>query len=78
MGRPIITTDAPGCRETVMDGKNGFLVSTKNVKSLVDAMEKFINEPTLIKKMGMKSRQIVEGKYDVHKINAVIMKTMGL
>lgn len=78
MGRPIITTDAPGCRETVMDGKNGFLVSTKNVKSLVDAMEKFINEPTLIKKMGMKSRQIVEGKYDVHKVNAVIMKTMGL
>ena len=42
MGRPIITTDAPGCRETVVDGHNGFLVPIKSVEALVQAMLKFV------------------------------------
>lgn len=42
MGRPIITTDAPGCRETVDDSVNGFLVPIKKVDELADAMEKFL------------------------------------
>jgi len=42
MGKPIITTDAPGCREVVEDGKNGFLVPVKDVEALTNAMIKFI------------------------------------
>ncbi len=78
MGRPIITTDAPGCRETVRQGENGFLVPTKNVDALADAMQHFINKPDDIKRMGLKSREIAVEKFDVHKINAHILKTMGL
>lgn len=78
MGRPIITTDAPGCRETVIDGENGFLVPVKSVDALVEAMERFINEPDLAARMGKRSREIAEEKYDVHKVNAVMIREMGL
>ena len=78
MGRPIITTDAPGCRETVVDGENGFLVPVKSVDALVAAMERFIKEPDLAARMGKRSRQIAEEKYDVHKVNAVMIREMGL
>jgi glycosyltransferase involved in cell wall biosynthesis len=78
MGRPIVTTDAPGCRETVVDGDNGFLVPIRDSPALAAAMEKFLVDPGLIVKMGKRSREIAEEKYDVRKVNAVIMKTMGL
>lgn len=78
MGRPIITTDAPGCRETVIDGDNGFLVPVKSVDGLVEAMEKFISQPDLIEQMGKRSRVIAEEKYDVHKVNAFMLKEMGV
>jgi glycosyltransferase involved in cell wall biosynthesis len=64
MGRPIITTDAPGCRETVIDGKNGYLVPVKSSVALADAMRKFIENPEHIAIMGAVSRQIAEDKYD--------------
>lgn len=78
MGRAIITTDAPGCRETVIDGENGFLVPVKSVDALVTAMERFIIEPDLAVRMGERSRQIAEEKYDVHKVNAVMIREMRL
>ncbi|MGY0652472.1 glycosyltransferase family 4 protein [Luteimonas sp. A537] len=78
MGRPIITTDAPGCRETVIDGDNGFLVPVQSVDALVEAMLKFIEDPTLAHRMGRRSRQIAEDKYDVHKVNAVMLREMGI
>ena len=78
MGRAIITTDAPGCRETVVDGDNGFLVEVKSVDSLVDAMQKFIHQPELIEKMGNRSREIALNKYDVHQVNTHMMQEMGL
>ena len=78
MGRPVITTDVPGCRETVVDGVNGYLVPVKNVEKLVDAMEKFILYTELIAKMGVESRGIVEDKYDLRKVNKVILGAMGI
>lgn len=78
MGRPIITTDAPGCRETVNHGENGFLVPVRDPIALAEAMERFIKEPELIPKMGKRSREIAEEKYDVNKVNAVILKNIGL
>lgn len=78
MGRAIITTDAPGCRETVVDGDNGFLVEVKSVESLVEAMQKFIHQSELIEKMGNRSREIALHKYDVHQVNTHMMQEMGL
>jgi glycosyltransferase involved in cell wall biosynthesis len=78
MGRPVITTDAPGCRETVVDGDNGFLVPVKDVQALADAMIKMIDSPGLVAKMGERSRQIAETKYDVHRVNAAMLEGMGI
>jgi len=78
MARPVITTDAPGCRDTVIDGENGFLIPVRNVEALAAAMERFILQPDLIEKMGQASRHIAEERFDVHKINQVILKEMGI
>lgn len=64
-GRPVITTDVPGCRETVDDGRTGFLVSPKSTQSLIDAIERFINLPYDQKKlMGQNGREKVEREFD--------------
>lgn len=78
MGRPIITTDAPGCKETVVEGENGFLVKVKSASELEESMEKFILQPELISQMGEKSREIVELKYDVDKVNESMLKVMDI
>ena len=78
MGRPIITTDAPGCRETVINRSNGFLIPIKDSNALARAMEKFIINPNLIAEMGPKSRIIAQKKYDVHRVNKVMLKEMGI
>jgi len=78
MGRPIITTDAPGCRETVIDGYNGCLVPVKAVEELAAAMERFIVNPALIIDMGKASRQLVEEKFDVDAVNQSMLEAMGL
>lgn len=78
MGRAIITTDAPGCRETVINEHNGFLVPVKDSNALAQAMIKFIENPHLISQMAQKSRQIAEDKYDVHKVNEQMLIGMGL
>ena len=77
-GRPAITTDAPGCRETVTDGVNGYLVPVKDVDAIVAAMEKMIAEPQENVRMAKAARQIAEEKYDVNKVNLAIRKTMGI
>ncbi len=64
VGRPIVTTDAPGCRETVIDGVNGYLVPVCDAQALANAMEMFIKEPETISKMGKESRRIAVEKFD--------------
>lgn len=78
MGRPIITTDAPGCRETVVEGVNGYLVPVKSVDCLAGAMLRFVEDSSLIESMGHASRRIAEEKYDVHKINEIMLTEMGV
>lgn len=78
MGRAIITTDAPGCRETVISGVNGYLIPPKDSKALANAMEQFIKDPRLIEMMGRESRKIAEEKYSVHEVNIIINRTMGI
>lgn len=78
MGRPIVTTDAPGCRDTVEEGVNGFLVPVRDVPRLAEAMLRFIEEPGLIATMGAESRRIAEERFDVRKINATILADLGI
>lgn len=77
-GRPIITTNAPGCRETVVDGVNGFLVPIKNVDVLAEKMIWMIEHSDSVKKMGQNSLQICQDKFDVNKVNEIIMNTMEI
>lgn len=78
MGRAVITTDAPGCRETVIDGVNGFLVEVKNVTQLVEKMELLMHNPQLNERMGNECLKMVRDKFDVRMVNAEICKIMGL
>lgn len=78
MGRPVITTDWVGCRETVENGVNGFLVPTRDPGAVSEAMIRFIRKPDLIEKMGVKGRRMAEIKFNAHEINRIIMKEMGL
>ena len=71
-GRAVITTDVPGCRDTVINGVNGFLVSPWNPEELAEKMIYLIENPEETKRMGEESHRIAVEKYDVHKINPVL------
>lgn len=77
-GRAIITTDAPGCRDTVEEGKNGFLVPVGDAAALAAAMARFCREPGLAVHMGMQSRMIAGRDFAVERINGMLIATMGL
>lgn len=77
LARPVITTDAPGCRETVVDGVNGFLVPPRDPEALAEAMERFIREPDLIPRMGRESRKLAEERFDVRKINQRLIQYLS-
>lgn len=78
IGRPVITTDVPGCRETVEDGVNGFLVPRWDPKALADKMCYFIENPEQVNIMGLKSYEIAQEKFDAEKVNAKLIDIMGL
>lgn len=64
-GRPVITTDVPGCRETVDDDLTGYLVKAKDAFSLVNGVERFLALPYEQKKlMGIEGRKKVEREFD--------------
>lgn len=78
MGRPVITTDLPGCRETVIDGENGYFVEPKSADSLYKAIKNFI----LMGRdgqfeMGRKSRSLAEDKFDEEKVIAEYVEILG-
>lgn len=77
-GRPIVTTDAPGCRETVIDGENGFRVAPRNVEALAKAMRAFLEDETLAARMGARSRKLAEERFDVHLVNQTLLGALGL
>lgn len=77
MGRPIITTDAPGCRETTRDGVNGYLIPPRSADRLADAMRRLIVSPELIAPMGAASLDLARTRYDVDKVNEKIMTVLS-
>ena len=78
IGRPVITTDVPGCRETVIDGVNGFLVPKWNPQALAEKMIYFIENPEKISEMGYESYKIAQDKFDSYKVNDRLLKILGL
>lgn len=78
LARPVVTTDAPGCRDTVEEGVNGFKVPVRDVDALTAAMRRFLDDPSLIAPMGAASRALAERRYDVHAINDQILDAIGL
>lgn len=73
IGRPIITTDVPGCRETVIDGRNGFLVPPWSPSELAEKMIFFIKNPEKIREMGIESYQIAHHHFDANKVNEKLL-----
>lgn len=78
IGRAVITTDVPGCRETVVDSVNGFLVPKWDVDALVDKMTYFIKNPESIEIMGLESHKMAVDKFDAEKVNFRLMRIMGV
>ena len=78
IGRAVITTDVPGCRETVIDGVNGFLVEKWSPQTLAEKMIYFIEHPEEIKKMGYESYKIAQEKFDADKVNKRLIDMLGL
>ncbi|MCB6542750.1 Glycosyl transferase group 1 [uncultured Desulfovibrio sp.] len=76
MGRPAVVTDAPGCREVVRDGVNGYLVPVRNPRALAGAMESFITSPESIARMGQAGRELALSEFDAEKVAARILEDM--
>lgn len=77
-GRPIITTAAPGCRETTVHGENGYLVPVQDAEALADAIIDLASDPSKRLRMADASRKMAEEKYDVVKVNAQLLDDLGL
>lgn len=78
MGRPVVTTDAPGCRDTVVAGETGWLVPVKDVEALASAMETFIRDPGSVRVMGEAALAFARLRFDVRKVNRAILDFIGL
>lgn len=77
IGRAVITTDVPGCRETVVDGVNGFLVEKWNPQALAEKMIYFIENPEQVAQMGYESYKIAQEKFDSRIVNDRLKKILG-
>jgi glycosyltransferase involved in cell wall biosynthesis len=78
IGRAVISTNVPGCRETVDEGVNGFLVPVRNTAALAQAMLRFVESPSLIGAMGIESRRLAVERFDVNKVNLRLFAILGL
>ena len=67
-GRPIVATDAPGCREVVRDGDNGILIPVGDTFALVQAVERLLEDPTLRHRMGERGRRRVEEEFSEERV----------
>jgi glycosyltransferase involved in cell wall biosynthesis len=73
MGRPIITTDVPGCRETVVPGRNGLLIPARDGPRLAWAILSLLKNPKVAAAMGRESRKIAEMRYEVSVVTGQLL-----
>jgi glycosyltransferase involved in cell wall biosynthesis len=78
IGRPIITTNVPGCRDTVINGVNGYLVESRNVNSLVDGIELMLSNKSDLERMGHESRRLAVEIFDSRLVNNDMINIMKL
>jgi glycosyltransferase involved in cell wall biosynthesis len=78
MGRAIITTDSPGCRETVKDGQNGMLVAPRDAEALARAMYLLATDRERATSMGHESRRLIEDRFTVERVNGEMMNALEL
>ena len=78
MGRPVITTDMPGCRETVVNGVTGYLVPPRDPDALADAMQRFVDDPSLAATMGVQSLELCRSRFDVDAVNRDMIRYLSL
>ena len=78
MGRPIITTDWVGCRETVVDGVNGFLVPPRDAAALAERMARYARDPDLLVRHGREGRALAERRFDVRRVNELMLRALRL
>jgi glycosyltransferase involved in cell wall biosynthesis len=74
-GRPIVTSDMPGCREAVAHGENGLLVPPRNAVALADALNELIDDPELRRRMGARGRARAESEFG---LDSIIRQTLAL
>ena len=73
IGRPVVTTNSVGCRDTVIDGKNGYMIPIKNSDALTMALKKLIDNPELRQTMGKNAREFAVSKFDINDVVKVHM-----
>ena len=69
-GRPMVATDAPGCREVCIDGETGLRVPARTIEPLADALERLILDPALRQRLGENARHRAETIFAEKIINA--------
>ena len=67
-GRPIVTTDVPGCRDVVTDGDNGLLVPAKSSEPLAKALDRLVGDPALRARFGARSRSRAVEEFSLAKV----------
>jgi glycosyltransferase involved in cell wall biosynthesis len=75
IGRPVITTDSVGCRDTVVDGKNGFIIPVRDAEALAAALKKLIDNPEMRQEMGHCAREFAVSKFDIKDVVKVHLDT---
>ena len=78
VGRPVVTTDWVGCRDTVEDGVNGFLVAPKDAAGLAERLERYLRDPSLVERHGRASRALAERRFDVREVNERMLDALQL
>lgn len=68
IGRPVVTTDSVGCRDTVIDGVNGVIIPIKDSDALAAALKKLIDNPELRQEMGKRAREFAVSKFDIRDV----------
>lgn len=78
IGRAILTTDVPGCRETVVHGVNGYLVKRWSHEALAERMCELIEDPEKIVNMGQASYKFAQEKFDAKKVNSRLLSMLEI
>lgn len=78
MGLPVVTTDVPGCRDTVEDGVNGFLVPARDAAALANRIERYITAPDLVTTHGRASRKRALALFDIDLVNQLMLDALRL